>query len=581
MKRFLLVFSVFIATFLILFSCNSSESNINGDSDAENHDDAEQDESGIPDDDVSEERELFYETSFPASDGTKLSAFVWLPDNTADGKYPVLLLRTPYNTDTYMTETLSRVASWAVKEGYVFVVSDSRGNYHSEGVFYAYRNEFSDGKDAVDWVHTQPWCNGHVATVGASYSGFTALAAAAGGGKVDAVISEGAPGDLYKGYPRSAGGVVTNDTISWLYLFENHEWPDISSDFYDKFTNFHPLKDMDLEILGHEEPFWNDYIAAYENPGHDFWKSVSRKYHFEDICVPVLHIKALEEIWGGPIDNYLGCRDKGCAGEGSSDQYFIFGSNYHGEMVFDFVQDVNAPAREFMSKFLSKYVKKEKIELPEEKVMYRIEGREEWSLISDWPPEAEKVEFFLSHRDGNITNGLLSQKKPDEETQISVHYDPETTNPCIDSFDLAFYYTDPLEEDLDITGRVNLTFFSKANVKDTDYIAFLSSYDSKWDEVFITKGELRAVFRGDDGAYEGEIEPGKVYEFEIEFDSILKKVPAGRMLGLAILPAACGYNENLNTAELISDAEESVPVEQIHISGPDSLSKIVVPVPVN
>ena len=578
MKRLFQVFTVLIFSLAIL-SCDSEKKDVNGDNDIENYEDTEQDEDEISDEDSSEARELFFETSFKASDDTKLSAFVWLPDDDPDGEYPVLLLRTPYNTDTYLADTLSRVANWATREGYVFIVSDSRGSYHSEGVFYAYKNEYSDGKDTVDWVHTQPWCNGHVATLGASYSGFTALAAAAGGGKVDAVISEGSPGDLYKGYPRSMGGVLIYDTISWLYLFENHEWPDSSSDFYDKFTNYHPLEDMDMELLGHEEPFWNDYMDAYADPEHDFWKSVSMEYHFENVCVPVLHIKALEEIWGGPVYNYIGCRDRGCDGKGSSEQYFIFGSSYHGELVFDFVQEVNTPAREFMDKFLSKYVKQEKVELPEEKVMYRIESEDEWNSISDWPPETEDVEFFLSHTDGNMINGLLSPEEPDEETEISINYDPETVNPCTDTFDRVFYYTEPLTEDLDIAGVVNLTLFTKADVKDTDYIAFLGSYDSQWDEVFLTKGELRTVFRGENGTYEGEIEPGKVYEFNIKFDPVLKKVPAGRMLGLVILPAVCGYNENLNTGGDISSGVNPIPVEQTYIAGPDFPSRITIPVP--
>lgn len=41
---------------------------------------------------------------------------------------------------------------------------------------------------------------------------------------------------------------------------------------------------------------------------------------------------------------------------GNEDQYLIYGTDYHGELVFDFVQSVDAPAKEFMKKFLSKHM---------------------------------------------------------------------------------------------------------------------------------------------------------------------------------------------------------------------------------
>lgn len=49
------------------------------------------------------------------------------------------------------------------------------------------------------------------------------------------------------------------------------------------------------------------------------------------------------------------------------------------------------------------------------------------------------------------------------------------------------------------------------------------------------------------------------------------------MLGLLLLPAACGYNENPNTGEKAGSAINTFPVEQIYLSGPDHLSRITIP----
>ncbi len=44
-----------------------------------------------------------------------------------------------------------------------------RGRAQSEGTFSAFAHEGPDGYDAVEWVAAQPWCNGRVGTMGASY----------------------------------------------------------------------------------------------------------------------------------------------------------------------------------------------------------------------------------------------------------------------------------------------------------------------------------------------------------------------------------------------------------------------------
>src|SRR5215470_16774040 len=65
-------------------------------------------------------------------DGITLHADIFRPN--ADGKFPVLLTRTPYNKDNEVDFGLKAAA-----KGYVVVAEDVRGRYSSEGEWYVFK----------------------------------------------------------------------------------------------------------------------------------------------------------------------------------------------------------------------------------------------------------------------------------------------------------------------------------------------------------------------------------------------------------------------------------------------------------
>lgn len=110
------------------------------------------------------------------SDGTILRSDVYRPD---DGeRYPVLMLRLPYNKETprYYDEYLE--VPRMVQAGYIVILQDVRGRFASEGKFYPFIHEGKDGYEAVEWAAKLPYSNGKVGLFGMSYHGYTQLAAA-------------------------------------------------------------------------------------------------------------------------------------------------------------------------------------------------------------------------------------------------------------------------------------------------------------------------------------------------------------------------------------------------------------------
>ena len=113
----------------------------------------------------------------PLRDGIKTYADVYRPLEGAPA--PVVLVRTPYDKEVSMGG-LGVLPQWLklAERGYVVVVQDVRGLASSEGVFYPFANEGPDGYDSVAWAAGQPWSDGRVGVLGASYFGATTLLAA-------------------------------------------------------------------------------------------------------------------------------------------------------------------------------------------------------------------------------------------------------------------------------------------------------------------------------------------------------------------------------------------------------------------
>ena len=92
-----------------------------------------------------------------------------------DGSFPVILERTPYDKTGL---GLRRKGHYYARRGYVVVIQDVRGRFASEGEWYAFGDEGPDGYDTCAWIVEQPWSNGKIATTGCSYAGCTQSALA-------------------------------------------------------------------------------------------------------------------------------------------------------------------------------------------------------------------------------------------------------------------------------------------------------------------------------------------------------------------------------------------------------------------
>ena len=104
-------------------------------------------------------------------DGVILRADIYRPK--AEGKFPVLLQRTPYDKRGGVD-----FGPRAAARGYVAIIQDVRGRCTSEGEWYPFKHEAVVGYDTVEWAAAMPYANGKVGMFGGSYVGATQMLAA-------------------------------------------------------------------------------------------------------------------------------------------------------------------------------------------------------------------------------------------------------------------------------------------------------------------------------------------------------------------------------------------------------------------
>lgn len=121
------------------------------------------------------------DVAIPLRDGVTIYADIFRP--VGGGKCPALIALSPYGKeigtqwldDVPMRADVPKKAvsglqkfegpdpCYWVKHGYAVVNPDVRGAYKSEGVILFFGSDYGrDGKDIVDWVGEQNWCNGKV-----------------------------------------------------------------------------------------------------------------------------------------------------------------------------------------------------------------------------------------------------------------------------------------------------------------------------------------------------------------------------------------------------------------------------------
>src|SRR3989304_3274679 len=414
------------------------------------------------------------EIRIPLRDGVKLGATLFRPDQ--DGKYPALLMRTPYSKDDYISS--SDFPLKAAKAGYLVVVVDVRGRYTSEGNFKAYHQEKEDGYDVIEWVAQSSYCNGKVGTYGRSYPGFVQwLALSEGPPSLKAAVPEMTPIHSHQFF--YVGGAFS---YAWFDWFVPLILPDLRRRALDtsgpwdeataagqwnsekrKWYEYRPLGENPL--LRKYAPYYYEWLAHPERTV--WWNFANAENDFGKMKAPGFLVSGWDDSAYGPLGAAEGFRKKrketGSL-EARGETRMILGPWNHSRPQIRTTRlgllDSGPSGRfgydAYLFQWFDQNLKGKAAEEPEPPVSIFVMGASRWRYEQEWPlSRAEETGLYL-HK-ATLSRALPGSEKPDTFT-----FDPETPlwDPTYEqSFpfdqreiearkDVLVYTSEPLEQDM-------------------------------------------------------------------------------------------------------------------------------------
>jgi putative CocE/NonD family hydrolase len=556
-------------------------------------------------------------------DGVTLRADIYRP--AAEGNYPVLLTRTPYNKDGFAV-----FGQKAAARGFMVVAQDVRGRFASEGEWYPLKHEIDDGYDTVEWAAALPNSNGKVGMFSGSYLGATQMLAAIGrpphlagicpivtasnyhenwfyqGGAFEQWFSEswtsGLAQDTYDRELREASNALAGDRILPL----------------SKFPVFNLKAVPDGAGLTRAlAPYFQDWL---DHPAYDdYWKQWSIEENFDKIQVPALTIAAWYDIFqDGSLRNYMGMKDHAATEAARNGQRLIVAIGGHsgwsrkvGEV--DFGPEAPFDENDYVLDWYDYlFLGKQNQFASGKPVRIFVMGENKWRDEDAWPLQRARFNRFFLYSNSYATSwrgkansssgtGWLSPAIIDNVAPSDTYvYDPVNPVPtvggplCCDSAhlppgprdqkevearpDVLVYSTPPLDSDTEVTGPVTLDLYASSTAVDTDFTAKLVDVWANGFAQNLTEGILRASYR-ESTSVAKPIVPGQVYEYKINMWSTSNVFLKGHRIRLEVSSSNFPrFDRNLNTGKSASTDSNFVKATNTILHDAAHPSALILPV---
>jgi putative CocE/NonD family hydrolase len=515
-------------------------------------------------------------------DGTKLRADIYRPK--AEGKFPVLLVRTPYDKTQEMEFGVR-----AATRGYVVVAQDVRGRFQSEGDWYPFKHESQDGYDTVEWAAALPYANGKVGMFGGSYVGATQyLAAIAKPPHLAGICPNVTASNYHDGWTYQGGAFEQWFNESWstglaMNTMRRRVEAGHNAAAWTKtlpLTNYAVLEAPPAAGLA---PYFGDWLA---HPNYDeYWKQWSIEEHYAQIQVPVFSLGAWYDIFlGGTLRNYERLKKEAGTEQARHGQKLMVyvgghagGSNNKKVGEVDFGEKLPFDLNEEMLSWYDALLKGGTSPASAGKpVKIFVMGKNEWREEDDWPLARAKSTRYYLHSAGAANaaggDGTLSAAAPGAERADQFTYDPNDAVPtlggplCCGPFppaglgpqdqskaeargDVLVFTTPALAKDLEVTGPVTLDLYASSSAVDTDFTGKLVDV---WPNGFaqnLTEGILRLRYRNSQEKPE-LAKPGETYHVTVDLWATSNVFLAGHKLRLEVSSSNFPrFDRNLNTGE--------------------------------
>jgi uncharacterized protein len=531
-------------------------------------------------------------------DGTLLSADIYRPDDSRP--CPVVLTRSCYTKTRPILAHPEKGAFWTA-HGYVYMAQDVRGRGDSQGRFYPLIHEVEDGSDTINWIVSQPWCDGRVVMVGPSYLGWTQmLAACSGNPHLKALVPAVTPPDPDRHFPISRG-LVRPTAATWMAMVDGHIMQDVDEREIRRAFAHHPAIEIDRALGRRLEP-WRDWVRHAVRD--EYWDKQAYQERIKQSDLPMLHATGwYDDCLAGALQNYAALSKRKFAGKAPAQRLLVgpWGHRTVGQRKLadkDFGPAAEINLDQLQLQWFDACLNGQELASPP--VQLFVMGRNAWLYENEWPlARTEYVPYYL-HSDGRANtcngSGTLTTMPPHEEPTDHFEYDPDDPVPYSATLDWGqtggpddysqlqlredvLVYTSPvLDKPLLICGPLRVRLFAATSARDTDWMAKVLDVHPDGRAIRLYDGAIRARFR--QGHHrEVFVPPDTIAEYEIDCWATCIELAPGHRLRLEITSSAFGkYDVNLNGGGPIGHETEPVIARQRIYHDAAHPSHLLVPV---
>jgi putative CocE/NonD family hydrolase len=547
----------------------------------------------------------------PMRDGVVLRADVYRPE--APGRFPVLVMRTPYGKDGAVEDGSEPTIVRAPRAGYAVVVQDVRGRFNSGGTFRPYHQEGADGYDTVEWAAAQPWSNGRVGTFGLSYPGAAQW-----------LLAMEAPPHLVSIFPAMTfatgrqffffGGAFNHDWMRWIALYiapEERKRRGLPGILTEKEAEALWAKskwdwEKHLPLIGFPEfrdvaPWYDDWLRHPDDS--DYWAFADVVAAHPRIAVPALNFSSWYDSNYGPtgaVANFNGVRERGATEAARRGQRLVLGPWDHGDPneretavgELSFGPNMTIDYYGLILRWHDRWLKGIPNGIDEAPpVRLFVMGENVWRDEREWPlARTRYVPYYLR------ASGRLSPDPPDAaEPADRYTYDPR--NPVvIENFevqgpydrsglesrpDVLVFTTPPLDTDVEATGPVEVRLFAATDAPDTDFMVMLLDVhpDGKaYNLMPLEAGVIRARYR-DSERSPRLMTPGQAVELTIGGMVTSNLFRKGHRIRLHVTSSRFPvFDRNPNTGEPFGTGTRLQPARQAIFHDAAHPSRLILPV---
>jgi len=493
-------------------------------------------------------------------DGTRIAADIYRPD--AEGEFPALLSTSCYGKGIQKlpipkgTPIDFRIGNagieagnseYFVTRGYVHVITDSRGTGYSEGGYrYLSTKEQEDGYDLVEWIAEQSWCTGNVGMLGMSYFAMLQyLVAAQQPPHLKAIFPFEGTTDIYRAFGYHGGIFDFGFFFQWWHHIPAHTMEPLETADAELRKRIAAAKD-NRDIQGNANVFisleWPDKNpimfdhAIHPHDGPYYWER-SAYTKFDKITVPIYCLSRWT-TWlfhlPGAFSAYQGINAPkkltiGLPEAGEKEKYqFSVGRPWN-------------EGHDVILRWYDHWLKGVDTGLMDEPpISLFIQGTGKWRYENEWPLARTRWTKLYLREDGKLSEAPAASS---EETDVFINLPalkPRQKVPAVE------YITEPMTQDLEITGPLALYFNASLDNQDANWMAELFDVSPDGSRRLVTLGWLKASHRELDEArtkpYQPfhphtrnlSVEPGKIYEYAMEIRETSNVFKAGHRMQLII-----------------------------------------------